>query len=82
MGNKDVWKYAANQDTTNANVARSVKSSDYKQHMFDVIQDQFGSDLPSLATIADWLNENGYSTPRGHQFTRAAVQRVLSISNK
>jgi DNA invertase Pin-like site-specific DNA recombinase len=82
LGNKEVWKYAANQDTTNANAARTAKASDYKQHMFDIIQDQFGSELPSLSTIADWLNENGYSTPRGDQFTRAAVQRVISISEK
>ena len=82
LGNKEVWKYAANQDTTNANAARTAKASDYKQHMLDIIQDQFGGDLPSLSTIANWLNENGYSTPRGSQFTRAAVERVLSISVK
>lgn len=82
LGNKEVWKHAANQDTTNANAARSAKASDYKQHMLDVIQDEFGNELPSLSTIANWLNENGYSTPRGGQFTRAAVQRVISISVK
>lgn len=82
LGNKDVWKYATNQDTTNANAARVAKSADYKQHMLDIIQDQYGNDLPSLSTIADWLNENGYSTPRGSEFTRAAVHRVISISVK
>lgn len=82
LGNKDVWKYAANQDTTNANAARTAKSGDYKQYMFDVIQEEFGDELPSLATIANWLNENGYSTPRGSEFTRAAVQRVISTSVK
>lgn len=82
LGNKDVWKYATNQDTTNANAARVAKSADYKQHMLDIIQDQFGSDLPSLSTIANWLNESGYSTPRGSEFTRAAVQRVISSSEK
>lgn len=82
LGNKDVWKYATNQDTTNANAARVAKSADYKQHMLDIIQDQYGNDLPSLSTIANWLNENGYSTPRGSEFTRAAVQRVLSIAEK
>lgn len=82
LGNKEVWKYAANQDTTNANAARTAKASDYKQYMFDIIQDEFGDELPSLSTIADWLNVNGYSTPRGSQFTRAAVQRVISISEK
>ena len=50
--------------------------------MLDIIQDQFGSDLPSLSTIANWLNESGYSTPRGSEFTRAAVQRVISSSEK
>lgn len=82
LGNKDIWKYAANQDTTNANAARAAKASDYKQHMLNIIQDQFGGDLPSLSIIANWLNENEYSTPRGSEFTRAAVQRVLSITEK
>ncbi|MFT5451612.1 MAG: DNA invertase Pin-like site-specific DNA recombinase [Enterobacterales bacterium] len=80
LGNKDVYKYAANQDTTNANAARTAKATDYKQHMLDVITDKYGDDLPSLSVIADWLNTNNYETPRKSQFTRAAVQRIISSS--
>ncbi len=79
LGNPDVYKYAKNQDTTNANITRSKSSADFKQHMLDIIKAEYGDELPSLSTIADWLNESGYTTPRKAQFTRAAVRRVLDI---
>ena len=31
----------------------------------------------SLQKIADWLNENSYTTKRGHQWKRISVKRVL-----
>jgi DNA invertase Pin-like site-specific DNA recombinase len=79
LGNKEVWKYAKNQNTTNANKARAVKSLDFKKHMLDVITDQYGDDLPSFGMIAEWLNSNGYTTPRGREFSRASVQRILAL---
>lgn len=78
LGNPEVYKYACNQDTTEANKARSAKADDYKQHMRDVIHQHFGEELPSLSKIADWLNEEGYTTPRKSQFTRAAVSRIIN----
>lgn len=31
----------------------------------------------SLQKIADWLNQRGYTTKRGHQWQRVSVKRVL-----
>jgi hypothetical protein len=31
----------------------------------------------SLQQIADWLNQQGYSTKRGHRWQRVSVKRVL-----
>ena len=31
----------------------------------------------SLQQIADWLNQNGYKTKRGHQWRRISIKRVL-----
>jgi DNA invertase Pin-like site-specific DNA recombinase len=31
----------------------------------------------SLQQIADWLNQKGYTTKRGHQWQRISVKRVL-----
>lgn len=31
----------------------------------------------SLQQIADWLNQQGYTTKRGHQWRRISVKRVL-----
>jgi hypothetical protein len=31
----------------------------------------------SLQQVADWLNQNGYSTKRGQQWQRISVKRVL-----
>jgi Recombinase len=31
----------------------------------------------SLQQVADWLNHNGYTTKRGHQWQRISVKRVL-----
>ena len=31
----------------------------------------------SLQKVADWLNENGYTTKRGQQWKRISVKRVL-----
>lgn len=77
LGNSDVWKYAKNQDTTIANRVRAAKSLEYKQYMADLIKAHYGDELPSLGTIADWLNAEGYKTPRGSLFTRVAVKRIL-----
>jgi Recombinase len=31
----------------------------------------------SLQQVADWLNQNGYTTKRGQQWQRISVKRVL-----
>lgn len=79
LGNPEVYKYAKNQNTGPATQARMEQANDYKEIMKDLIIQEFGEELPSLSVIADWLNESGYETPRGKTFTRAAVQRILSI---
>lgn len=79
LGNPEVWRYAKNQTTTAANKARATKSLEYKQYMLDVILERYSDELPSLNTVAKWLNSEGYKTPKGNQFSRAAVQRILAI---
>ena len=36
----------------------------------------------SFSRIADWLNEHGYKTPRGHKFTNAHAHAVYTKGKK
>lgn len=76
-GDKELWKKAKNQDTTPATKARVERSLGFKEYIMGIIRNNFGESLPSLNDMANWLNEAGYTTPRGGEWTKAAVSRVV-----
>jgi hypothetical protein len=39
----------------------------YQQQLFDIISQQH-ADGKDFKQISDWLNDNGYATPRGKRF--------------
>lgn len=47
-----------------------------EQQIIDLIRRHHKSGK-SLQKVADWLNENGYTTKRGQQWKRVSVKRVL-----
>ncbi|MEM8780876.1 MAG: recombinase family protein [Cyanobacteria bacterium P01_G01_bin.49] len=47
-----------------------------EQQIIDLIRRHHKSGK-SLQQIADWLNQNGYTTKRGQQWKRISVKRVL-----
>ncbi|MDJ0618148.1 MAG: recombinase family protein [Calothrix sp. MO_192.B10] len=47
-----------------------------EQQVIDLIRRHHKSGK-SLQQVADWLNQHGYQTKRGHQWKRISVKRVL-----
>ena len=50
--------------------------SEYQQLLYDTIIELQNKGL-NLTQIADWLNENGYQTPRGHTFKNNHVHSIV-----
>ena len=50
--------------------------NEYQQFLFDTITD-FRSQGWNFQQIADWLNENGYSTLRGKKFRNAHAHSIV-----
>ncbi|TCK05864.1 recombinase family protein [Marinobacterium mangrovicola] len=63
--------------TAKARKARKVKANRHADLVMREIQSAQGEGLSSLGQIAGWLNEQQIGTPRGCEWTRAAVARVL-----
>ena len=78
LGNTEALEKHRNTDPSRANEKRSALAKDYKTSVKDVIKDLTkGRENASLSEMARVLNENGYTTRRGKQFTATAVKRVL-----
>ena len=63
---------AFGQKTVNGQLVEDPK----EQYVIDLIRRHHKSGK-SLQQIADWLNQNGYTTKRGQQWRRISVKRVL-----
>ena len=50
--------------------------SEYQQFLYETISDLRDKGL-TFDQIADWLNENGYSTPRGKKFRNAHAHSII-----
>tara|TARA_B100000989_G_C19442182_1_gene427856 strand:+ start:194 stop:547 length:354 start_codon:yes stop_codon:yes gene_type:complete len=50
--------------------------NEYQQFLFDTITD-FRSQGWNFQQIADWLNDNGYATPRGKKFRNAHAHSIV-----
>jgi DNA invertase Pin-like site-specific DNA recombinase len=57
-------------------VAGELVSHPIEQQIIDLIRRHHKSGK-SLQQIADWLNQQGYTTKRGQQWQRISVKRVL-----
>ena len=61
-----------------------VKLTNYQDELHDKIKELYDSGL-GYRKIADWLNQNQYKTPRGHEFKNNHVHSILKnrrIRNK
>jgi hypothetical protein len=55
--------------------------SDYQQFLFDTIADLFNKGM-NHREIADWLNDQGYTTPRGKRFNNAHTHSILKKKSR
>ena len=54
--------------------------SQYQQFLYDTISD-FRQKGWNYTQIADWLNQNDYTTPRGKRFLNAHAQSIVKKKN-
>ena len=54
--------------------------SNYQQRLASIITDMRDEQEMTFPRIADWLNENGYKTPRGHAFTNPHAHSIYTKS--
>jgi hypothetical protein len=52
--------------------------SNYQQRLSTIITDMREDQEMTFPRIADWLNENGYKTPRGHAFTNPHAHSIYT----
>ena len=79
LGGPNLWK-DRNTDPTKATEARMAKANAFKAEMREVIKEihqEAGKEL-SLRATARKLNEAGYQTPRGSQWSSVQVGRVMA----
>ena len=50
--------------------------NEYQDHLYDLISNKL-DDGWNYQQIADWLNENGYSTARGKRFRNAHAHSIV-----
>ena len=50
--------------------------SDYQEHLYDLITNKRDEGINCKQT-ADWLNDNGYSSPRGETFRSAHTHFIV-----
>ena len=50
--------------------------SEYQELLYQIIKQKHESSM-GYRKIAQWLNENGYTTPRGHEFKNTHVFSIL-----
>lgn len=68
-----------NTDSTAATAARIKKANEYAVNMSDSIEEiRQELENPSLRQIAAELNERGFKTPRGCEWTATGVSRVMA----
>jgi len=69
-------------DTTKANRKRSEKAKEFNESMYATIEEmQNKIDIPlSLRSIAELLNDEGYTTARGKAWQATSVMRVLEAA--
>lgn len=78
LGNPKLDK-VRNTDSKAATAARIEKANDYAAMMADAIEDiQQEIENPSLRIIALNLNERGFTTRRGCQWTATSVKRIMN----
>ena len=54
--------------------------SNYQQRLASIITNMRDDQEMTFSRIADWLNENGYKTPRGHAFTNPHAHSIYTKS--
>lgn len=84
-GNLAAWRASASAKQLKAvsvsgMEVRQDAARQWAQGIAARIEEARGAGRASLRQIAAWLNENGFTTHRGAQWTAAAVQRVLRLS--
>lgn len=78
LGNPRISE-AGGGDTTKARAAKAQKANEYSENMKPTIEDiQNELENPSLRQIAAELNERGFKTPRGCEWTATGVSRVMA----
>jgi hypothetical protein len=56
--------------------------SPYQQELFDIISKFHNDDGWNFKQISDWLNANGYKTPRNKTFTDTHVWSIYTKKNR
>lgn len=78
LGNPSLDK-VRNTDSKAATAARIEKANEYASMMADAIEDiQQEIENPSLRIIALNLNERGFTTRHGYQWTATSVKRIMN----
>ncbi len=55
--------------------------SNHQQRLTEIITDLRNDREMTLLRIEDWLNDNGYKTPRGYAFTSSHAHSIYIKSN-
>jgi len=78
-GSKTLYKLAPKDAYIKATEVRVNKAKQFKQDMLIHIREAQESGYTSLRTIAKYLNDNGFETPRGKDFNANSVKRILLL---
>lgn len=56
--------------------------SPYQQQLFDLITSKYDHEGCNFKQVSDWLNANGYKTPRGKTFKENHVWSIYKKKNR
>ena len=75
-GCSDLVCYVCMDVTVTCNDLNVPPLSDYQEFLHQTISD-YRYQGYTLVEIANWFNENGYTTPRGHKFRSPHVHSII-----